>query len=578
MPSKRSQLRQLWSESRWILLAGIWLVGLFLSYQGFARYSQEYVLNWSMDDIIYSTLQLIIMESGSFDHAANWMLKIARFMLPSLTAFTALQALMHLFYEQTQWFRLWWLRDHVIICGFGRKGQLLAKEILALGQNVVVIEKEPDRLYAGKGQKQGIIFLNGDATDQDVLASARVHRARHLICLLGEDRHNLQVSFQAQQLTRGRRNGTLTCIVHLASADLLNLLKHSELFHEAYIPFQLETFNPYIRAAQQLLHEDASWQASSDQQRAPEHLLVIGLGRLGENLVIQAAYLWHILQQRDRLHITILDREAKEKTETLLNNYPQLGKACQFNALQVDVSSTTLLQNALQMMPNHRPIQRVYICLSDPVLSLQICLSLLQNPALRKVPIRVRIEKESGLSAFLEKHAAGETDPGQVMPFDLYERTCSATLLMEGPHEHLARELHERYRIGNEISSKNLPESLPWDQLSEELKAANRHQANRIYRLLNAVGYQIYALQNWAAGEKTFTPEEVDQMARLEHDLWRQTKLANGWQFGQQKNEKKRTHPDLVEWEQLPESEREKNRAMVRQLPKLLAQIGYQIE
>ncbi len=55
-------------------------------------------------------------------------------------------------------------------------------------------------------------------------------------------------------------------------------------------------------------------------------------------------------------------------------------------------------------------------------------------------------------------------------------------------------------------------------------------------------------------------------MARLEHDLWRKAKEADGWVYGEQRDENKRTHPDLVSWDDLPEEEREKNLAMVRQI------------
>jgi hypothetical protein len=67
-------------------------------------------------------------------------------------------------------------------------------------------------------------------------------------------------------------------------------------------------------------------------------------------------------------------------------------------------------------------------------------------------------------------------------------------------------------------------------------------------------------------------------MACLEHDLWRQAKEADGWTFGKQRDDKRCTHPDLVPWEELPEREKEKNLAAVRQLPALLARIGFQIE
>ena len=97
-------------------------------------------------------------------------------------------------------------------------------------------------------------------------------------------------------------------------------------------------------------------------------------------------------------------------------------------------------------------------------------------------------------------------------------------------------------------------------------------------QLLKAAGYRISPLQNWDADKLTFTETEIEKMARLEHDLWRQAKEADGWIYGEQRDENKRTHPDLVSWDDLPEGEREKNLAVVRQIPALLARIGFQID
>ena len=578
MPLKHSHLRQLWSETRWILLGVVWLLGLILGYTGFATFSRDHALGFTAGDTFYRTLQLIILESGSVTGRVNWMLETARFLLPALTAYTALQAIMHLFREQMQWLRLWKLRDHVILCGLGRKGSHLATKLLGLGQQVVVIEKEPDQSRINELRRQGAIVLTGDATDQETLTNARLNRARHLICLLGEDSLNLQIAFQAYQLTSHKRKGLLTCIVHLASPELLNLIKRSELSIEADFPFQIETFHPYTRTAQLLIQEDPGWGDSSDSSLIPDHLLVIGLGRLGEQLVAQAAYAWHRLKLPRPLRITILDLKAKEKTENLLINLPQISKVCQLVPLEVNLSSTSLLNYTLKNGIGEKPIQRVYICLADPVLSLQVCLCLLQNPLFQQVSIRVRLDKETRIPALLEKPLIADHYSGQFIPFDMYERTCSAELVIGGLHELLARELHESYLRSLEISNTEQQPRISWDQLPTQEKEANRQQANRIYRLLKAAGYHINLLQDWNASDLVFNTSELEQMARMEHDLWRQAKLADGWRYSPIKDKQKRTHPVLEDWEKIPEIEREKNRDFIRQLPSLLARLGFQID
>src|SRR4030043_1505115 len=183
-------------------------------------------------------------------------------------------------------------------------------------------------------RRLGAIVLEGDATNKDVLTSARILHARNLVCLVGGDSENLQTAYQTYQLTRTRRTGKLTCIIHLSSIDLLNLIRSSELSIEPGVPFELETFNPYERTARMLLQDNPGWCEDSRSEDIPESILVVGLGRLGEQLVIQTGYLWYLLHRQGQLCITVVDRDAVEKTQTLLRKYPQLSKVCDIIPLQ----------------------------------------------------------------------------------------------------------------------------------------------------------------------------------------------------------------------------------------------------
>ena len=558
----KPHLRQFWSENRWLLLGSAWLVSLALGFIGFFIYAIENGEDWTAGDNIYRTFQLVTMNSGAVDGEVNWFLQVARFLLPLLTVYTVFQALMQLFLEQTQKLRLMRLKDHVVICGMGRKGSHLSRALLGLGMQVVIIENELKQENAENFRHLGAIILAGDATNKEVLINARILRARNLVCLVGGDSENLQIAYQAYQLTRTRQVGKLTCIIHLSSINLLNLIRSSELSTESGVAFELETFNPYERTARMLLQDN------------PESLLVVGLGRLGEQLVIQAGYLWHLVKRQGRLCITVVDRDAVEKIHNLLRKYPQLEKVCDIIPLQVDLYTAGPLQNILAIQGEPVLIQQSYICLGDPVLSLQVCLNLLQIPEYIIGPIRVQLPKDAGLVDLLEKPMPGLGDVRRVKTFDFYDYACSAALILGGLHEILARDLHESYRTGSEFASTRQT----WEQLPEASKDANRQQASRIHQLLKAAGYHLSPLQNWDADKLTFTETEIGKMAYLEHHLWCQVKEADGWTYGEQRDENKRTHPDLVSWDDLPEGEQEKSLTMVRQLPALLARIGFQID
>ena len=62
-----------------------------------------------------------------------------------------------------------------------------------------------------------------------------------------------------------------------------------------------------------------------------------------------------------------------------------------------------------------------------------------------------------------------------------------------------------------------------------------------------------------------------------EHDRWMAAKLRVGWRHGPRKDAGEKTHPCLVSYEVLPEEEREKDRAAVRQIPGTLAKVGFKV-
>lgn len=89
------------------------------------------------------------------------------------------------------------LKDHFIICGYGRMGSIIAKELLANNIPVVVIEKNKSSI---PDNNEEIIFLEGDATKDETLKSAGIEKAKGLITVLSNDAENLYVVLSARGL------------------------------------------------------------------------------------------------------------------------------------------------------------------------------------------------------------------------------------------------------------------------------------------------------------------------------------------------------------------------------------------
>ncbi|WP_166829805.1 potassium channel family protein [Thalassoroseus pseudoceratinae] len=90
------------------------------------------------------------------------------------------------------------LTNHVIVCGYGRVGQILARDLKESDQSHVIIDVEKDRLQTA--ETAGHLVIHGDATDETVLQAAGVERARVLASVLSDDTANVFITLTARGL------------------------------------------------------------------------------------------------------------------------------------------------------------------------------------------------------------------------------------------------------------------------------------------------------------------------------------------------------------------------------------------
>lgn len=69
----------------------------------------------------------------------------------------------------------------------------------------------------------------------------------------------------------------------------------------------------------------------------------------------------------------------------------------------------------------------------------------------------------------------------------------------------------------------------------------------------------------------------VEQMAKNVHEVWAQTRISQGWSYGEKRDDTKKTHPCLVAYEDLPEEEKVYDRETSLGTLKLIMKLGFQI-
>jgi len=90
------------------------------------------------------------------------------------------------------------LQDHEVVCGWGRMGRAVVEELQRGHRPVVVIERNPEKVR--ELQATQVAVVPGDATDETVLRSAGVSRARGLVACLNDDAHNVYTILTARSL------------------------------------------------------------------------------------------------------------------------------------------------------------------------------------------------------------------------------------------------------------------------------------------------------------------------------------------------------------------------------------------
>jgi hypothetical protein len=140
--------------------------------------------------------------------------------------------------------------------------------------------------------------------------------------------------------------------------------------------------------------------------------------------------------------------------------------------------------------------------------------------------------------------------------------------------ETLARAIHDDYLRRHQADGSSPPDDpslRPWDELPESLRESNRSQAADIDAKLAAISYEAVTSIEGVDSVTEFSSDEVEQLARLEHDRWVSERLASGWTLGPTKDVEAKRSPYLVPWEELTEEVRDLDRDTVRRIPQFLA-------
>ncbi len=561
-------------------LVGVVALGLFAC--GTIGYFQT---GFSLMDSLYGAVQLFVLEAPEIQE--NTLLNIARFFSPLLLAITAVLSFFRLLRSRYLEWRLNHLKNHVVICGLGRKGHELARRFMPY-KKVVIIEKKENNDYAGTCRDSGAFLLFGDAADAAMLKKARVEFAREVYLFTGSDGTNFSsLVTLATMREKEKKSAKKTDVwLHLKTLEMCSFMRDEAIMKSVRKNVALHTINLFETAARDLvINHLVPLLPILPEDKGRIHLIQVGFGRMGQAIMkklAQTAVTANYLIPK----VTVVSLEALEEINTMKGEIPQIKSTCELHAVQ---------GNILNGETRMEILQRVHSALDDgdvPVVCLAVdrqytnvsaALSLAElfnSDGVSKsdnVPLFVRQIESEGWGELIDDLSKQKDGVYRhVKGFGTLHELCGEESLKQVQFNKMARAVHCAYVAANDPQNK--PTDQPWELLSWGAKQANRLAVEHVRVKLRTLG--LDCAKGSSANNDLFLKragENVEQLGRLEHCRWMIAKQLSNWTVGAETSYEDKIHKCLVEWDDLSDEEKQKDFDQILAIPNILAAGGLSI-
>jgi voltage-gated potassium channel Kch len=555
-----------------VVFGCVLIVALVLGYIGFGQ-----LLGWTAAplDLLYYDLQLFVLDADPLeDHELTLptLLQVARFAAPSVTVYAFVEAGRLIFATEWRRVRAHQSRNHVILCGDGAVADMLRHRLQGNRQRVVAIRSTAGALL----ERPGPLTVVGDARDPDLLRAAGIGRAVAVYACTEDSAVNTAIALTASRTRAATRPAPLAVYAYIRDPDLCLALQARYLGRPQQGGPRLDFFNVDDLAARRLVTTERLEPVNG----RPPRVLVVGATVFGRAVVVEAARRWRLRESRagTELPVTVVDPTGSAAVAEILHRYPFLGSVCRFAVHDAD------LLRLLADGELHDPPDVAFVCHEDEEYALKTAMTAerLWRGAPRSVVIRL-----DRLTAFHATTKAGDRADGRLFDeqssplraFGVVHAACDPRLIREDLVERIARVIHDQYRLarrGEGESTRTNQALVDWEDLPPELRESNREQARDIGRKLRAVGCELIPRIR-ANGDGQLHEDEIERLARIEHDRWRADHDAKGWRYAERRDQARKLHPALRDWEELPDELRRRNHQAVRELTSILADAGFQI-
>jgi hypothetical protein len=524
-----------------------------------------------------------------------WQLIIAQYALPGITIFAGIGATLKVFYEKVR--RDMHIvmagrqKDHIIICGLGKTAMQVVQNLHDLKKKhaVVIIDPKGEEINAATCEKLGIPVITGDPKNEGIMKIAGFASARTMVVATGDDASNIEIAMRLRDFhdtlpINGRNRITIFTEI---DNDWLFAKMHAQENHAlGLFDVEMRLFNAYENSARALIQDMPPPIAP---ELAAGALVLVGFGKMGRTVALQFLRAAPTALGQ-RMRIIVFDRAIKEAQDAFKASAPAAQEFGDIEFIRAKLAADQPEDWAVVAKTiANEPLLAVVSCLSEDLDNLYAGMELrrlLDSHDQHHVPIYVRLAHHNRLGRYAASTEAMVPIADRLKGFGMLENLLNREILLGHQTDKLARAWHEEYRKSLPPERQDTPANRPWSQLPESYKMSNRRACDHLPIKLAQAGLRMepapsrtdFILDKVAASDPVvaeLSEEEIDLLARLEHRRWLIERRLLGWRYGPKRSDLKRINPMLVEWDKLPEVDRQRNKAEIADLPRMLAAAGY---
>ena len=568
----------------WTIVMVLGVIAYILAFIGFNTYFVANGIERNILDLIFHSIKIFGMELvDEYVSPLPITLEIARWLAPGVLLYTAIKGIIFLIGKTLLMMRVRRFKGHIIIEGINKGSSFLISDFLKKGVKVVVLSEDFTDIEKELIEREGAVIIAGTLKDEEVLKSINARGASHVICFEEDDEKNIASSVHLFNYLKNVNSETKPVVhAHVDDIQMLREFKDIKFFRKLKDEngngdYDVRIFSVIERAARILFNNYSPdrFIAKNKPEDEAISILIIGDNDLTETFLVHFARMCQFSNFK-KMVVNLLHSDQK-LIDRIRHTYKEIDNYIELKTAQIDCELLT--SDDIAEVNKNNSLDAVYVISNSDETVAMILNKTAEIDFQRDInTITIMNTADSILYQWYDNKKLGDLI---IHKFNIVSETHTEESIIGSEIDKLAKYIHNDYFIKIKEAGKVNPEKdshHEWELLSEDFKNQNRFQADHIWVKLRALKCEAVPV-NDPREEYDFTKDAdvVELLSKMEHNRWAAHMAMNGWKYGPVRDDKRKIHTDMIEYEALSEEIKQYDRNTILNIKNILAGLNLKI-